>query len=127
MSTRASDPNPTTAPAERPGAGPSRAAALTLSLLVAALIAQASLWPRAAWLVVPARDRPALERALAGAAAAFSGTTSEDLRWTTRSDVERSAGRVCVTLASTRGPDHGYRECRDARTGELVEERAWVE
>jgi hypothetical protein len=110
----------------RPACGPPRAAAILLSLLLAALLAHAFLWPRAAWLAVPARDRPAVERALAEAAASFSGDSREDFRWKARPAVARSAGRVCVTLAVERRPAHGYSACYDERTGETIEQRAWL-
>jgi hypothetical protein len=67
-----------------------------------------------------------VERALAAAAASFSGDTAEDFRWKARPAVARSAGRVCVTLGVTRHPAHGYSACYDARTGETIEERSWV-
>ena len=108
-----------------PSSGPARALAVTVSLLLAALLFYAFLWPRAAWLFVAGRDRPVVERALAAAAASFSGDTAEDFRWKARPVVARSAGRVCVTLAVAR-PYHGYGACYDARTGETIEERAWV-
>lgn len=108
-----------------PVSGPPRAAAITLSLLLAVLLAYAFLWPRAAWLFVPVGDRPVVERALAAGAASFSGDTAEDFRWKARPVVTRSAGQVCVTLAVAR-PYHGYSACYGARTGETIEERAWV-
>lgn len=108
-----------------PSSGPPRALAATFSLLLAALLFHAFLWPRAAWLFVPEQDRPMVERALAGAAASFSGDTAEDFRWKARPVVTRSASQVCVILAVTR-PYHGYSACYDARTGETIEERAWV-
>ncbi|HEX8126506.1 MAG TPA: hypothetical protein VF548_13070 [Allosphingosinicella sp.] len=108
-----------------PSSGPPRALALTLSLVLAALLFYAFLWPRAAWVFVSDQDRAVVERALASAAASFSGDTAEDFRWKSRPVVVRSAGRVCVTLAVTR-PYHGYSACYDARTGETIEERAWV-
>jgi hypothetical protein len=120
-------PPPSASPAAgAPASGPPRAAAIALSLLLAALLAYAFLWPRSAWLFVPARDRPVVERALAEAAAAFADTTPEDFRWTARPVVARSAGQVCVTLAAARRPFHGYRACYDSRTGRVLEERAWV-
>jgi hypothetical protein len=109
-----------------PTPGPPRAFALAVSLLVVVLLFHAFLWPRAAWLFVPAGDRPLVERALAAAASNFSNTTPEDFRWRTRPVVARSVGRVCVTLAVTRRPVHGYSACYDERSGEVVEERAWV-
>jgi hypothetical protein len=121
----ATTPSAPAAPERRPASGPPRAAAIALSLLLAALLAYAFLWPRAAWLFVPASDRAAVERALAAAAASFGGDTPEDFRWKARPVVARSAGRVCVTLAVAR-PYHGYSACYDARTGETIEERAWV-
>ncbi|HEU0099909.1 MAG TPA: hypothetical protein VFQ67_14185 [Allosphingosinicella sp.] len=112
----------------RPGAGPPRAAAIVLSLLLALLIAYAFLWPRAAWLLIATRDRAVVERALAGAAANFSNTTPEDWRWMARPAVVRSRGRACVViLAWHPQPFHGrsgYKACYDARTGAVVEERA---
>jgi hypothetical protein len=68
-----------------------------------------------------------VERTLAAAALTF-GTTPEDHRWTTRPSVLRSAGRLCVVIHSTRSGPHGhsgYKACYDARTGALLEERAW--
>jgi hypothetical protein len=113
-----------------PSSGPPRALALTVSLLLAALLVYALLWPRAAWLFVAARDRPAVERALAGAAAVFAGTTPEDLRWTDRPSVIRPPGQVCVLIVAWRAqPFHGgsgYKACYDERTGEVIEERAWL-
>lgn len=113
-----------------PSSGPLRALALALSLLVAALLLYAFLWPRAAWLFVPARDRPVVERALAGAAASFSDATPDDFRWTARPTVFRLPGRVCVLIVSWRGTAYhgrsGYKACYDARTGAVVEERAWL-
>lgn len=108
-----------------PTSGPPRALALALSLFLAALLFYAFLWPRAAWLFLPAPDRPVVERAVAAAAGSFSGDTAEDFRWKARPVVARSAGRVCVTLAVAR-PYHGYSACYDAHTGETIEERAWV-
>ncbi len=116
-----------TAPAEgSAAAGPPRSAALAVSLLIAFLVAQAFLWPRAAWLFIPARDRPAVERALAAAAASFADTTAEDIRWRTRPRVARFAGRTCITLAAAPRPVFGYRACYDDRTGEAVDELAWT-
>ncbi|HYJ82763.1 MAG TPA: hypothetical protein VEW26_07980 [Allosphingosinicella sp.] len=113
-----------------PTHGPPRILAITLSLLLAALLFHAFLWPRAAWLFVDGRDRPAVERALAGAAASFSGITPEDFRWMARPAVIRPPGRVCVLIVMWRAqPFHGrsgYKACYDARTGAVLEERAWL-
>jgi hypothetical protein len=113
-----------------PTPGPSRALAVTGSLLLAALLFYAFLWPRADWLFVAAHDRPIVERALAGAAATFSDTTPEDFRWMARPAVFRSPGRVCVVILSWRAqPFHGrfgYKACYDVRTGQMLEERAWL-
>jgi hypothetical protein len=117
-------------PASPPSSGPPRALALAASLLVAALLLYAFLWPRAEWLFVPAGDRHVVERALAGAAASFSDTTPEDFRWTARPAVIRTPGRVCVLIVSWRGTAFhgrsGYQACYDERTGKLIEERAWL-
>jgi hypothetical protein len=107
-----------------PTAGPPRAFARALSLLLAALLATCFLWPRGAWLFVPAADRAIAERAVSAAAAHF-GETREDFRWKARPVVTRPAGRICVALAVAR-PFHGYSACFDDRTGEVIEERAWV-
>jgi hypothetical protein len=113
-----------------PSSGPPRALALALSLFLAALLLYAFLWPRAAWLFVPGRDRPVVERALAGAAASFGGMTREDFRWIARPSVIRPPGRVCVLIVMWRAqPFHGrsgYKACYDARTGAVLEERAWL-
>lgn len=113
-----------------PSSGPPRPLALALSLLLAALLAYAFLWPRAAWLFVSARDRPVVERALAGAASSFSDMGPEDWRWTARPAVIRSAGRVCVLIVAWRGTAFhgrsGYKACYDERNGEVIEERAWL-
>ena len=113
-----------------PTAGPPRALALAFSLLLAALIAHAFLWPRAAWLLVPADDRPVVGRALAGTAASFGGTTAEDWRWMARPVVIRSPGRVCVLIVDWRpNPFHGkggYKACYESGTGRVLEERVWL-
>lgn len=113
-----------------PSSGPPRALALTLALLLAALLGYAFLWPRAAWLAVPAGDKAVVERALAGASASFSKTTPDDFRWTARPTIFRSPGRVCVLIVSWRGTafhgTSGYKACYDERTGEVLEERAWL-
>ena len=114
----------------KPSSGPARAIAPAGALLLAALLASAFLWPRAAWLFVAARDRPAVEHALAWAAATSSDGTAEDIRWMARPVVVRAPGRVCVLILMWRAqPLHGkggYEVCRDSRTGEIVEERAWL-
>ena len=111
-------------------ASPPRAAALAVALLLAALIAYAFLWPRAAWLLVPAADRAIVERALAGTDASFGGTTVEDWRWMARPVVIRAPGRVCVVIETHRSAAFhgrsGYRACYDERTGEVLEERSWL-
>jgi len=101
------------------------AAAAALVLMLAALLFNAWLWPRAAWYLVPASDRPLTERALRDGAANFAGTTADSYRWRTRPIVSRSPGLDCVALATgSRYGGGSYRACYDARTGELVEERA---
>jgi hypothetical protein len=113
-----------------PTRGPPRGLALAAALLLAALLFYAFLWPRAAWLFVAGRDRPVVERALTGAAASFSGMAPEEFRWTARPSVIRSPGRVCVLMVMWRAqPFHGrsgYKACYDGRTGEGIEERAWI-
>jgi hypothetical protein len=113
-----------------PSSDPPRALALALPLLLAALLAYAFLWPRVAWLAVPAGDKAVVERALAGASASFSGATPDDFRWTARPTVIRSPGRVCVLIVSWRATAFhgrsGYKACYDGRTGEVLEERAWL-
>lgn len=113
-----------------PSSGPPRTLALAVSLLLAALLFYAFLWPRAAWPFLPAQDRPVVERALAGAAASFSDTTAEDFRWLARPSVIRRPGRVCVIIVMWRAqPFHdraGYKACYDVRTGTVLEERAWL-
>jgi hypothetical protein len=88
------------------------------------------LWPRAAWLLVAPADRAFVDRALAGAAASFRGSTKEEWRWTARPSVDRSPGRVCVVIQMWRSqPFHGrsgYMSCFDAGTGRVVEDRSWL-
>lgn len=94
-----------------------------LVLLLAAALAPALLWPRAAWLFVTPSDRFLVDRALRGAAAAFN-TTPQEYKWTTRPVVIRHADRTCVLLGSARRDGAGsYRACY-ARDGKLIEERA---
>lgn len=115
-----------------PVPGPRRRIALALaaSFLLAGLLLYAFLWPRADWLFVAERDRPAVERALAGAAASFGGTTAEDWRWMARPHVFRSPGRVCVIIQAWRSQAFhgrsGYKACYDERTGAVLEARAWL-
>jgi hypothetical protein len=63
-----------------PTPGPPRSLATAGSLLLAALLFYALLWPRGAWLLVPAGERAVVERAVAGAAASFSDIRAEDWR-----------------------------------------------
>ena len=113
-----------------PSSGPPRFLALAGALLVAALLFYAFLWPRAAWLFVAARDRPVVERALAGAAASFSDTSPEDWRWLARPVVTRPEGQICVLIETWHSQlfheTPGYKACYDDRTGEMIEERAGV-
>ena len=96
--------------------------AILASLLAAAILGLAILYPRATRPLVTPHDQPLVERAHRSAAAAFGETAQSISRATFPIAIELT-DRTCVELRPTRRGNGGYLACYDTRTGRLVEER----
>jgi hypothetical protein len=95
-------------------------------LLLAALVPLSQPYRHAAaWRVAP-RHQIVVDKALAGAAAAFE-TSPQDYKRLTRPSVEELKSTICVTLADYRRDGSGsFQGCYDRRNGTLASQRAVV-